>query len=323
MLRTDSTSIQTTLNEERLAVTDIMRKWFETLPQLSSSTIVTDYLKVNGYVGIVKVLMADLSSAIQKLTPGNSGLSQSVIDGYISTLNTAVTTFNSAVDSLALAENALAIAQSSYDLATAGKSSETVQAQQAKVNQAVALVNDSRIYAPIDGVITKANPEVGEYVTVGTAGFAVQTDGGYKIEAYIPEADIAKVKIGDKADVTLDAYGPYVIFPATVSASDLAETVREGVPTYKVTLIFDNADPRIRSGMTANTEILTAKATGVLVVPTRAVVDDNGKKSVRLVSADGSKYAPVPVTTGLKGSDGTTEIVGGVAEGDKVVTYVK
>ena len=53
----------------------------------------------------------------------------------------------------------------------------------------------------------------------------------------MPEADIAKVAIGDLASSTLDAYGSYVDFPAQVTMIDPAETVIEGVPTYKVTLV--------------------------------------------------------------------------------------
>jgi len=111
--------------------------------------------------------------------------------------------------------------------------------------------------------------------------------------------------------------------PAHVIAVDPAETVLEGVPTYKVTLVFDAPDTRIRSGMTANLDILTHERSGVLEIPFRAIVDDAGNKTVRVVSADGKSYTSVPVTVGLKGSTGTIEVLSGLSAGDKVVTYVK
>ena len=124
--------------------------------------------------------------------------------------------------------------------------------------------------------------------------------------------------------MTLDAYGSDIIFDAAVTLMDPAETVLEGVPTYKVTLQFVKADDRIRSGMTANTEILTHEHDGVLYIPTRAIIiNDDGSRSVRVLNKDGKTFATSTVKIGLKGSSGTTEIVSGVKVGDKVVTYIK
>ncbi len=97
----------------------------------------------------------------------------------------------------------------------------------------------------------------------------------------------------------------------------------EGVPTYKVTLMFVQNDSRIRSGMTANLEILTHEMDNVLEIPYRAVIDNDGSTTVRLVNQDGKTYTTVPVTVGLKGSDGTIAVLSGLSAGDKVVTYVQ
>jgi len=150
----------------------------------------------------------------------------------------------------------------------------------------------------------------------------VQNDS-FKIEAFVPEADIAKVAVGDLASSTLDAYGSYVDFPEQVTMIDPAETVIEGVPTYKVTLQFVAPDARIRSGMTANLEIHTHESDGVVEIPYRALASTATTTTVRVVSKDGKSYFIAPVMTGLKGSDGTIEIVSGLNPGDKVVTYVK
>jgi multidrug efflux pump subunit AcrA (membrane-fusion protein) len=131
------------------------------------------------------------------------------------------------------------------------------------------------------------------------------------------------VAVGDVASSTLDAYGAYTDFPAKVISIDPAETVLQGVPTYKVTLVFVNPDSRIRSGMTDNLEILTHSAQNVLEIPYRAVTQTATGTIVRLVSADAKSYSSVPVTVGLKGSDGNIQIVSGLNPGDKVVTYVK
>ena len=90
-----------------------------------------------------------------------------------------------------------------------------------------------------------------------------------------------------------------------------------------MTLYFDQPDSRILSGMTANTDILTHQVHNVINIPYRAVVTSNGVKNVKLLNANGSTYKTVPVKVGLRGSDGTIEILSGVAAGDKVVVDTK
>ena len=322
-LRTDSQTVQSNINTERVMVSDTLSKWSNGLVSVQSDTTTSFIVDTDGYLSTIKNFMNDLSTIVGHLNTGNSGLTQAQIDGDTATMNAGLSMLNSAIDIVTSARTALSSAQSSYDLRLAGNSEQSIAAQQAKVAQAQASVNDDSIISPIDGIITKADPNVGEFVAAGQSGFSVQSSGGFKIEAHVPEADIAKVALKNKANVTLDAYGQYVIFPATVMDIDPAETVLEGVPTYKVTLQFDSPDARIRSGMTANTDILTHESDNVLTVPTRAVVDDNGKKTVRVVDANGKTYSSVSVIVGLKGSDGTTEIVSGISSGDMVVTYVK
>jgi multidrug efflux pump subunit AcrA (membrane-fusion protein) len=89
-----------------------------------------------------------------------------------------------------------------------------------------------------------------------------------------------------------------------------------------VTLAFDKQDSRVRSGMTANIDILSARSDNVIAVPTRSVIrQSDGPTIVRILDATG-KLVDVPVTTGLRGSDGNTEITSGIHEGDNVVVFI-
>ena len=322
-LRTDSVTLQNRINNERISVSDALNSWASGLNSVTSSDVSNFIKSLDGYLATEKTFMSDLSSIVGKMNPGNSGLPQSVIDADTATMNAGLSSINSAIDTVTSAETALSSAQSNYDLKLAGNSSQSIAAQQAKVDQAQASVDDDSIISPIDGIVTQADPNTGEFVAAGQSGFAVENDSSFKIEAYVPEADIAKIAVGNMASSTLDAYGAYVDFPAKVITIDPAETVLQGVPTYKVTLLFVNADSRVRSGMTSNLEILTHQVLGVLEVPYRALVITSTSTTARVVSTDGKSYLPVVVTTGLKGSDGTIEITGGLKEGDKVVTYVK
>lgn len=321
-IHTDSVQVQLAMNQKRLEVSHVLDLWAADLsvtPPLKPAELIS---RVRGYQSTIKNFMTDLSVIVNNLNTSSSGLTQTAINSSIATMNTGLTNMNTAISSATSAEAALASAQSSYNLKLAGNSSESIAAQTARVAEARAQLSSGMIYSPIDGIVTKADPNVGEYISPGQTGFAVQ-NSNFKVEARVPEADIAKISIGNLASTTLDAYGSRVDFPAQVISVDPAETVLEGVPTYKVTLIFTAPDSRIRSGMTANLEILTAEKTNVLAVPYRAVLDENGVKTVRKLNPDGKDWTVIPVVTGLRGSDGTIEIVSGLSVGDKVVTYMK
>ncbi|MDO8590919.1 MAG: HlyD family efflux transporter periplasmic adaptor subunit, partial [bacterium] len=146
--------------------------------------------------------------------------------------------------------------------------------------------------------------------------------GNFKVEAFVPEVDVAKITVGNQATITLDAYGSDVSFNASVVKIDPAETVIDGVSTYKTTLEFDKDDPRIRSGMTANTTIISAKRDNVLALPQRTVYEKNGKKFVRVVTGSDT-LEEREVTVGIRGSNGDIEILSGLKQGDNVATSGK
>ncbi len=321
IVHTDTYTAQTLLNQERINASGVLSAWAADLAATNPDPA-TLIARAHHYLTSLKSFLTDLSTVVNNLTPANASMTQAAINADLAIMNTGLSTLNGAIDSVTTAESALSAAQSAYDLKLAGNSSQTIAAQAAKVAQAKALLAQDTIYAPIDGLVTRADPNVGEYVAPGQSGFAVQNNN-FKIEAYVPEADIAKVAVGDLASSTLDAYGSDTDFPARVIAIDPAETVLEGVPTYKVTLVFVNPDQRIRSGMTANLEILTHERQNVLTIPFRAVTDNGGQKSVKIASADGQSYTTVLITTGLKGSDGLIEVTSGLKAGDQVVTYIK
>jgi multidrug efflux pump subunit AcrA (membrane-fusion protein) len=95
----------------------------------------------------------------------------------------------------------------------------------------------------------------------------------------------------------------------------------ENVPTYKVTLKFaSSSDDRIKSGMTANLDILTGQKNNVLAVPSRSVYSIDTQKYVKLVDLNSpSKSKEIKVETGIRGVDGYVEIISGLKEGDQIL----
>lgn len=150
---------------------------------------------------------------------------------------------------------------------------------------------------------------------------SIISEDSYEVEIFIPEVDIAKVSVDDTAEITLDAYTNDDIFNAIVISIDPAETVIEGVSTYKVVLSFvDSKDERIRSGMTADTVIFTDEKKDVLAVPTRAVITENGQKYIRTL--DGGEIKKIPINTGMRSSDGRIEIIEGLDGGETIITFI-
>ena len=152
------------------------------------------------------------------LSPGNSGLPQSAIDLAVAAMNTSLSTLNQAINTVSTADtglksadSGLAQAENTFALQQSGSTPDAVAAESAKVTQAQAILAEDTITSPIDGIVTQEDPNVGEYIAPGQSGFAVQ-NSGFKVEAYVAEADIAKVAVGDLASSTLDAYGEYIIF---------------------------------------------------------------------------------------------------------------
>ena len=330
-VRTQTQVAGISINNERLAVSTALAHWkADAYGTAATSTDAASGLlaRTTGYIATVKEFVSDLSVIINNLTPENSGLTQATIASSVSSINSAVSGVNQAVATVSGIQTELTNALSSYSAAqnqfaldAAGSSEQAIAAQSAQVALAQAELNQDTVTAPIDGIVTQVIPNLGEFVSTGQTQFSVQGTG-FKIEAYVPEADIAKVAVGDMASDTLDAYGSYVDFPAQVTAIDPAETVLQGVPTYKVTLQFISPDVRIKSGMTANLEILTHEAHNVVAIPYRAVLITATSTTARLLNPDGTSFTTVPVEVGLKGSDGTIQIISGLKEGDKVVTYI-
>lgn len=235
-----------------------------------------------------------------------------------SAVGTAQTSVNTAKSALTSANAQLALKQ-------AGATTEQIAAQAAAVQQASAAVQSVKaqrakvfLSAPIAGIVTKQDAKIGQIATANTPIVSLISDAGFEIEARIPEADIALVKKGDSAKVTLDAYGSKVVFPTTVIAIDPAETVVEGVSTYTTTFAFLEKDERIRSGMTANIDIITDRRESVIAIPRHSIIGNGNGASVMVMGADGSTKK-TNIQTGLYGSDGNVEIIEGLAEGDRIL----
>jgi membrane fusion protein (multidrug efflux system) len=332
--RTNSPSIVLTVSDsmlvyrlqsERAALEPMLQTWVSDISSASFST--TDPLALantaQARLTSVAFFLEDASKALSEASPSGS-YTQSNIDTFKSDINSARTTIASVLSSLSTDESALTSARGTLTLAEAGSTASDLAAEAAQVKVAEAEVANAKaalgktvVTAPFTGIISKMDAKKGEIVSANTSEISILSTGRFEIETYLSELSIAGVAIGNDASVTLDAYGTGVSFPAKVVTVDPAETVKNGVPTYKTTLIFTNADARIRSGMTANVLITTGIKPHAIVVPQGAVVTAGGAAHVTLLT--NGKAVEQPVTTGTVSALGQVEILSGLTDGDVIL----
>ncbi len=185
----------------------------------------------------------------------------------------------------------------------------------AKIN-----VNDTYLFAPIAGTIIKRNVDLGEIAVFNSTVLTV-AEGEMEIEANVPESDIIKVALGQKAEVAFDAYPSDVKFTATIFNIEPAATVIQDVVYYKVKLKLDNVDAELKAGMSCDVDIKTAEKPNVIGIPLRAVKTEGNRKYVEILKdAENDITEKIYVTTGLEGDDGIVEITSGLSGGESVIT---
>src|SRR5579862_4477432 len=149
-----------------------------------------------------------------------------------------------------------------------------------------------------------------------STGFVTLTGiNGMELVAGFAETDTAKLRVGQPATVTVDAL-PNTELAAHIVAIDGTATSSSGVVTYNVTFALDRSEPGLKSGMTANVDVIVGEADNVLHVPTAAVNGSGSNASVTVLR--NGKQVRVPVVAGLAG-DSSTAILSGLTNGQTVV----
>jgi RND family efflux transporter MFP subunit len=206
---------------------------------------------------------------------------------------------------------------------------EQRDAQRALIEKAQSLIagaekriSETKIYAPIDAMVGRRNFDSGETAMAGTAVLTLFQNTDLEVTANIPESDIIKIKLGQKADLTLDAFPVDAKLSAEVFEIEPNSTVIQDVVYYKIKLKLEKQDEQIKPGMSVNIDVRTNEKQGVLMLPLRAIKIKNGEKFVDVLK-ENNLTEELKITTGLEGDAGMVEIKSGVKEGYSVVTFSK
>jgi len=308
--------LYTKINNERASLEFLLNAWQASSTAINLSNFsISDLQSANQNLLVVQGFLNDVASAVNEFQ-ATPQIPQATIDQYRAAVSTARTEVNNSITAVTDAEDSLSSSQSGNGVQQAAVSSAA-----AVVAQIQAQIDQTVMTAPFDGQVTLQNAKVGQVATAGAPLVSLISASKYEIDAYVAEADIAKVQLNDMASVTLDAYGNGVVFPAKVVEIDPAETVENGISTYKIELDFTSNDDRIKSGMTANVDIITEQNAGEIVVPQGVVLTKaDGKYVTVLDSNDSTKTEQREVTTGNIDENGNIEILSGLNIGDKVLT---
>jgi HlyD family secretion protein len=232
----------------------------------------------------------------------------------------------------------------------------TLRANQDMLNKTIAI-------APFDGIVTNMPVKEGETVVIGiqnTAGSTLMTLADMSVitaEVKVDETDIVNIKLGQPADVTVDAIpgkvfkghvtlvGDQALLRSTGVATSQSTTGTEEAKDFKVVVTLDTPSDELRPGLSTTAKITTAKKSNVLALPIQAltmysppVPGSNGKVEAASTSAPSTTTPPkqgvfviekdahgrqrakfVPVTTGITGAT-DIEVLTGLSAGQEVVT---
>lgn len=295
--------------------------------------------------GIVNKLYVDYNSQVKK----GQVIAELDKTNLLSELNTAKANMASAQSQLNYQNANMKRYQTLYQkglvsaddyenaLLTYRQAKEQVATAKEQVQRAQTNLGYATITSPIDGTVISKSVEEGQTVAASFNTpelFTIAKDlTNMQVVADVDEADIGAVKEGDRVTFTVDAY-PDDTFEGTVKQVRLQATTTNNVVTYEVVISAQNADLKLKPGLTANVTIYTQERTGVLAVANKAlrftptketvgkdmkIVDCKGKNKVWTL--DGKTLTAHPVSIGQ--TDGMhTEITKGLKAGQQIVTEI-
>lgn len=268
----------------------------------------------NGTLSDLTVKVGDTVTAGQKLFTSNTEDLSNAVTAAQNSVTDANINLSSAQNDLTAKQNALASAQAAASGTTANggnqgtsqssksiddykldveKAKLTVEQSKLKVTNAKnnltnakANVTKMTVTAPIGGVVTAVNNSNGDTTQTAKSVLTIVDMSTIKIKVAVDELDIEKIKLNQKAQVKFDAIKDKT-YEGTVETIAQIGTTQNNVTNYDVIVSIANPEG-IKLGMNANVTINVESKENALVIPVEALVENNGKKFVRVESAESS-----------------------------------
>jgi HlyD family secretion protein len=215
---------------------------------------------------------------------------------------------NTSLEAVKAAEAQLGVAEAQVRSAEANVKQREATLAQARVDLA-----RTRITSPVNGIVIKRSIEKGQTVAASLQApelFVIaQNLRDMQVEASIDEADVGRIRAGQKATFTVDAF-PGQTFEGQIAQVRKAPVNVSNVVTYVAVVTFSNNDGRLLPGMTANVRVVTETRDNVLKVPNAALrVRIPGVEPAPTAAASTSAPAAAPPAAGaLAGGGASSEL---------------
>ncbi|RIH80515.1 Macrolide export protein MacA [Meiothermus hypogaeus] len=185
-----------------------------------------------------------------------------------------------------------------------------VEQARLEVKNAEENLANTKIYAPFDGVVAEVNAQVGSIgvgatVSNSTALLTLIDDSSVNLPVQIDESEIAKVRVGQRVEVTLDAFSGET-FEGKVTAIAPKAQIQQNIAFFYVTVNIPNPQRKLRPGMSAEGEIIIEEIQDALTIPKRAVQTVRNRAYVDVLMPDGNKET---VRVVLGPDDGVNQVV--------------
>jgi HlyD family secretion protein len=198
---------------------------------------------------------------------------------------------------------------------------------QAELDRADEELRNSRIMSPVAGIVLSRDVEVGNAVASvisaasgGTQIMTIADVSRMHVKGKIPESDVGKISVGMPARIGVESFRDET-FSGKVSRISPLGKEQDNVTSFEVEVVINNDTRKLKTGMTANAEIILEEHPKTLVIPEASIIYGEGDStSVEIPdAADPSGKKKVPIKVGI--SNGVrTEVVEGLKEKDLVVS---
>ena len=245
-------------------------------------------------------------------------------------------------DEQLVSKDQLEMAKAQYDVSNAQVRAikSLIQQAEASLKSTLDTLNKTTFISPIDGMITSLRVEEGEVAIIGTMnnpGTVLMTIADLsvmEVEVEVDETDVVGVQLGQATNVRVDAFSD-VVFKGKVTEigssalQKTAATTTQESKDFKVIITLENPSQKLKPGLSASADIVTAEKKGVLAVPIASLVvrekpaadkdkkDAKEEEGVYLVESSRVKFQPVAkgITGGMN-----IEVLSGLKEGQEIVT---
>ena len=289
-----------------------------------SGTISEIFVDYNSLVKKGQVL-AQIDPALFQATVDQRQAALNIAKAQVDVVNNDIVYYKKHLDRIKKLNSSKYSADAELESAERDYNNSLVQLElrKAEVSQAEAALHSAeidlkytKIVSPVDGIVVSKEVEVGQTVAASFQTptlFNVAEDlTKMQIETSVVEADIAKVKEGQSVEFSVDSYPDEKFFGIVTQVRNEAITT-SNVVTYEVIIEIDNKELKLKPGMTANVEIITAEEKGVLLVPNKAlrffVEEEDGTtkryKDKGLWILKSGVPVRVSITTGVSDEDNT------------------